>query len=216
MLVVAGVGWSLAAAVLALLDFVAFVASSGLVYPALGIGLVLLALGFWLIAGGPSADFPGALARRGMKTLAIGLLLDAGLIALVSAQPLHGSDVDVLILPLIVAGWTTLIGFAATVLSLLIATRRSLIVGLLFMVGLGAGYAAGVFTTTYERTDLDRALGIGLAIAAGCAVANPTAAPLSRASISSRASARSISTGVGTASSTRSVLAKGRFWLPAI
>ena len=169
MLVVAGVGWSLASLAIALLDFDAFVTSTGLAYPTLGIGFVLLAFGLWLIAGRRSADFPGALARRGMKTLAIGLLLDAGSIALVSAQPLHGSDVDVLILPLIVAGWTTVIGFAATVLSLLIATRRSLIVGLLFMVGLGAGYAAGVFTTTYERTDLDRTLGIGLAIAAGCA-----------------------------------------------
>lgn len=169
MLVVAGVGWSLPSLAIALLDFVAFQASSGLAYPALGIGLVLLAMGCWLIAGGRSADFPGALARRGMKTLAIGLLLDAGLIVLASAQPLHGSDVDVLLFPLIVAGWTTLIGFAATVLSLLIATRRSLIVGLLFMAALGAGYAAGVFTMTYEPTDLDRALGIGLAIVAGCA-----------------------------------------------
>ncbi len=54
------------------------------------------------------------------------------------------------------------------------------------------------------------------AMVAGCAVAMPTAVPFSRASISSRASAWSISTGVGTASSTMSVLAKGRLWLPAI
>ena len=104
-----------------------------------------------------------------MKTLAVGVLLDAGLILLLSTHTGHGPDVDVLLLPLIGAGWTTVIGFAATVLSLLITTRRSVVVGLLFTVALGAGYGAGAFATTYERTDLDRALGIGLATAAGCA-----------------------------------------------
>ena len=49
----------------------------------------------------------------------------------------------------------------------------------------------------------------------GSALASPTAVPWSRATNSSRASAWSISTGVGTASITTSALAKGRFWLPA-
>ena len=53
-------------------------------------------------------------------------------------------------------------------------------------------------------------------IVPGSAMAKPTALPLSRAAISSRASARSISTGVGTASITISALANGRLWLPAI
>ena len=71
-------------------------------------------------------------------------------------------------------------------------------------------------TSTKPRPSTFLAHSAMRAMVAGCAVARPTAAPLSRAIISRRASARSISTGVGTASSTRSVLAKGRLWLPAI
>ena len=44
----------------------------------------------------------------------------------------------------------------------------------------------------------------------------PTAMPFSRAVASSRTSARSISAGVGTASSTMSALANGRLLAPAI
>ena len=71
-------------------------------------------------------------------------------------------------------------------------------------------------TSTKPRSSTFLAQAAMRSMVAGCADARPTALPFWRAVISSRFSAWSISVGVGTASITTSVLAKGMFCAPAI
>jgi hypothetical protein len=119
--------------------------------------------------------FTGTWARRGLKTLSAGLLLDAAFLGLAGSGVVDGPMVDILIMPLVITGWITMIGLALTVLSLLAGGGRRLVVGLIFLAAPVAAFASNEFTNTLPGPGVDtqaaQAAGIWLGMAAAGAVA---------------------------------------------
>ena len=93
---------------------------------ALGLGVALLTL------SGPI--FGGTLAPLGMMLLAFGLVADAVILGMVSQPGFEGSNVDFLIIPLILFGLMTIIGVVLTAVALLRAGGRPRLVGATFLV----------------------------------------------------------------------------------
>ena len=92
----------------------------------LGVGLVLLSFS--------SPIFGGTPARRALKILAFGLVGDAVILAMLSQPGFEGSNVDFLIMPLVVFGLMTIIGAALTVAALVLAGGRPRRVGATLLV----------------------------------------------------------------------------------
>ena len=93
---------------------------------ALGLGVALLTL------SGPI--FGGTLAPLGMMLLAFGLVADAVILGMVSQPGFEGSNVDFLIIPLILFGLMTIIGVVLTAVALLGVGGRPQLVGATFLV----------------------------------------------------------------------------------
>jgi hypothetical protein len=93
---------------------------------ALGLGVALLTL------SGPI--FGGTLAPLGMMLLAFGLVADAVILGMVSQPGFEGSNVDFLIIPLILFGLMTIIGVVLTAVALVRAGGRPRWVGATFLV----------------------------------------------------------------------------------
>ena len=126
---------------------------------ALGLGVALLTL------SGPI--FGGTLAPLGMTLLAFGLVADAVILGMVSQPGFEGSNVDFLIIPLILFGWMTIIGVVLTAVALLRAGGRPRLVGATFLV---AGVAIALFVVSLNDFFLPEGVRAALPVLAGGAL----------------------------------------------
>lgn len=165
-LVVSGVVAGLVAGIIAAADALNFLTGEGIVYAVVTVSLVLLGIGLALVAMYGAGVFPGIWARRGLKTLAAGLLFDAVLVALMSTPTFSGGMLGAIILPLIAASWITVIGFALTVLGALSSGGRLERAGWILVVAVIGLVVAGGF-----NSDALRPIGVGLGIVAGLTLA---------------------------------------------
>jgi len=124
--------------------------------------LALLGVGLRLVVQRGSTIFRGTWTRRGISWLANGLLVDALLGVLAATPALSGSMVDILILPGIIAGWTTMIGFGITIVCLLGAADRRRLAG---------GTIVGGFVLLALSSALTNGVSQGAGIAVGIAAA---------------------------------------------
>jgi hypothetical protein len=164
--VIAGVITLVVALIVVLVDLTSFVDRGGIGAILLGAGFVLLGLGFARLSNERPAPFDTVLGRRGAKWLAAGLLLDSAIMALLGAGGLKGSAAAIAILPLILGGWSTVIGFGLIVLALVRAPAPGRWVGLLFVVAILVLVASNAFTNAGGETT--RMIGLGLGAAAAC------------------------------------------------
>jgi hypothetical protein len=128
----------------------------------LGVGVALLSV------DGPI--FGGTLARRGLKTLAFGLVGDFVTLGLLALPGLEGSNAMVLFIPFFVIGWATIIGAGLTVLALVVAGGRPRRVGATFLAAPVALFAVNALVNTLSGTEGARLLATALAIVAGSAL----------------------------------------------
>jgi len=129
----------------------------------LGLGLVLLSFS--------KPTFGGTPARRALKLLAFGLVGDAVILAMLSQPGFEGSNVDFLILPLVVFGCMTIIGAALTVAALVLAGGRPRRVGATFVVVPIALYALSASVNIFSGPDgVPLLLVVALSVLAGGAL----------------------------------------------
>jgi hypothetical protein len=164
--ILAGVATVGIAVLMAVADLPGFIAGRGFATLALAIGLTLMGVGFAFVRLDRPVVSSSALGRRGAKTLAAGLLLDGAILGLLSAGGLKGSAAAIVILPLIVAGWSTVIGLGLTILALVLAAGPGRRVGLLFVGAIVALAASNAFTNWSGETS--RTIGLVLGAVAAC------------------------------------------------
>jgi len=133
LLIIAGVVLVLISSLAAAFGGADLIAVGGPGYLLVGVCLGLLGAGVALL----SIDRPifgGTLARRGLKTLAIGLLGGSVTISLMALPGFEGWKVMTLFVPFFVFAWATIIGAGMTVLALIAAGGRPRIVGVMSLV----------------------------------------------------------------------------------
>jgi hypothetical protein len=128
----------------------------------LGVGVALLS------ASGPI--FGGTLARRALKTLAFGLVVDSVLLGLSNLPGLEGSNMMILFIPFFVSGWATIIGAGLTVLALVTAGGRPRKVGALFLAAPVALFAVNALVNDLSGFEGARPLAIAFGVVAGGAL----------------------------------------------
>ena len=125
----------------------------------LGVGLALLSFSDPIFGGTP--------AQRVLTILAFGLVGNAVILAMLSQPGLEGSNVDFLIIPLILFGLMTIIGAALTVAALVLAGGRARRVGATFLVVPIALYA---LSASVNSSSVPEGVLVALAVLAGGAL----------------------------------------------
>lgn len=168
LLILAGVMLALITAAIAIGGGTAKIAVAGPAYLLTVASLGLLGVGVALLTvDGPI--FGGTLARRGLKTLAFGLIGDFAILGLLALPSLQGSNAMVLFIPFFVIGWATIIGAGLTVLALLLAGGRPRRVGATFLAVPVALFAVNVLVNAFWL-DVARLLAVAFGIVAGGAL----------------------------------------------
>ena len=163
-LILAAVGTVVLAILLAVADLSSFLAGRGYADVVLSVAFALLGAGFAVLGMERRAAYRSTLGRRGAKIFAAGLLLDGAILGLGSTG-LKGSELSIVILPLIVAAWTTVIGFGLTILALFLTPGPGPRVGLLFVAAILALAASNAFTNMLG--EITRLIGLALGAVAG-------------------------------------------------
>jgi hypothetical protein len=128
----------------------------------LGAGVALLSI--------DEPIFGGTLARRGLKTLAFGLVGDSVIFGMFALPDLQGSNAIIMIIPFFVIGWATIIGAGMTALALLLSEGRPRKVGALFLVVPVALAVTNTLTNTISRSDGTRLLAVAFGVVAAGAL----------------------------------------------
>jgi hypothetical protein len=169
LLIIVGVLVTLASAVVVIAGGTARITIGAPLYLLSAACLGLLGAGVALLSiDGPIFD--GTLARRGLKTLAFGLVGDAVLFGMFALPGLQGSSAMLLFIPFFAIGWATVIGAGLTVLALLVSEGRPRIVGDIFLVVPMAVVVTNAFTNTLSGTDMTRLLAIAFGVVAAGAL----------------------------------------------
>ena len=168
-LIMCGVVLALVTSAVAIIGGTAAISVGGPAYLLLVACVGLLGVGVALLsASGPI--FGGTLARRALKTLAFGLVVDSVLLGVSNLPGLEGSNVMILFIPFFVSWWATIIGAGLTVLALVTAGGRPRKVGALFLLAPVALFAVNALVNDLSGSEVARPLAIAFGVVAGGAL----------------------------------------------
>jgi hypothetical protein len=168
-LVLLGVLAVLVTVIVTIVDAMTTVKVGVLLYLLLAACLALLGSGLALISvDGPLFD--GTLARRGMKTLAFGLIGDSVIFGMWALPAFERSNAMTLLIPFLVVGWATIIGAGMTALALLLSAGRPRQVGAIFLVVPVALEVMNTLTNMLSGGNVIRVLAIACGVVAAVAL----------------------------------------------